>query len=1139
MTMKHINFDDSPVMRELARQAVKNGTIQSESVSDIVKKASVTNAYQPTGDLYTDLFKLASGLRDRGFVKEADGLEDKILIMKQAETHLYRAMDEDGDDLLDFAHPDGDVRVSDAQEGNGIVETLPSAHQKMVNVVSKTPTGKYAKLIDDIILATAYALDVELRSLGELDLKKFAAEEDDELEEELSGKPGKRKAGIEQANEFLKKESGKANLLIELSIKEFNPAAWTFTEENLVNSKNANWVKAYVEYSKTVDPNDLAKWIAMDDSLKNKSNRMQFINTYITNNVRNPDLINWADQVQPGLGEYFRGTQPSEDKRKILALANGDPEGILAKIFVPNEDSINAARRAVGAPWFRDNPNSIFKITFSAPYRIDTQVDYQKVVEVINAVNQAIVNFHNKVLGQDKLDAASSAFITAGKSYFDGLQQAGATLKNIPEINVDTKSFLPIMQDLSKSVDALQAFTLNGEEGKKLSALIENAGFNWTPKAFANIPGAIKIISNIIDYLNKNPLSSTDSIISDSKAADLFFATAKMYHDAEDHVKNPKVLKEFKEYKKLTLQLVKILRKNHGRPYSEVAEEIKKLYPNATSYEKLLNEAQTWAKESSELTGRPADEYITAADRNDFVKLATPPGAAKPTAAPGGGKPAGTTAPAGQARSAPVKKTPETEAVARMQFGLSQFAGMINQFGKEKFPKVFNANDVNILFSTGPKNAEWHMFDGKWGTNTSAALAAAKKYIDALQVGTIVTAGPHGYWTGSSHSKDVTQEAVNNLRVLYAGMQAAGYSAAGASTTKAIAVYDKLPKNLQFSQSEMMSNPEIGGMYPVTSDIMRSMASLYKFLLEKLGVEPQTVESDDPMQPNLRGLTIRKWDEILKWFMNRAKYIQSNFARNDAERQSASNYHSDAVRLWNQLVGYGKAAKLTINDMDKLLPENQLPGSSVGGIAGDASGSGYEQIRGKGRSRGADAQGDYRTQISREEAYPSPIGEILDLRHDPWNLTLKRALELNLFQRVPGPRMAQHFFGKIMSDESDEDVQRAAARHLGMRDGTWNEEEQSLEVEVKDPRTRKWRPAFLTQFPKAQQTIAQLRARDPINSYQRFLTALIGELDRVNEEWGEGRPAQEVAISERMHDRWLQAINKQLRDLSAYRSSGR
>ncbi len=117
--------------------------------------------------VFSDLVKLADGLRSKGLTKQADGLEDKIYQLKQAETHLYKAFEEDGQDLLDFAHPDGSPTVSPAQNQMGQVETLDEAQRKVLEIINKKPTGKFSSEIRDLILITAEALDLSLIKSGQ------------------------------------------------------------------------------------------------------------------------------------------------------------------------------------------------------------------------------------------------------------------------------------------------------------------------------------------------------------------------------------------------------------------------------------------------------------------------------------------------------------------------------------------------------------------------------------------------------------------------------------------------------------------------------------------------------------------------------------------------------------------------------------------------------------------------------------------------------------------------------------------------------------------------------------------------------------------------------------------------------------
>jgi len=139
MTFKHIGFSDSEVMRELEKQELKK-----DDPTKIVKCASQTVEYSPSNDLFQDIVSLARGLRTNGYVKEAESLETKLFIYKTAETHLYKVFEEEGEDLINFSHQDGDVEVAPSKEGYGKVETLTSQQKKIHDVVNKKPTGKLA-----------------------------------------------------------------------------------------------------------------------------------------------------------------------------------------------------------------------------------------------------------------------------------------------------------------------------------------------------------------------------------------------------------------------------------------------------------------------------------------------------------------------------------------------------------------------------------------------------------------------------------------------------------------------------------------------------------------------------------------------------------------------------------------------------------------------------------------------------------------------------------------------------------------------------------------------------------------------------------------------------------------------------------
>ncbi len=154
MTFKHINFDDSPVMRSLLKTAYNKGLIK-EDETPIVKNAINHNDLSPSENFSENIIKLCLGLRQKGFDKYADQLEEKFLQFKKAES-LYDN-GEDSEDIVYDAHEEGDVEVAPAEDDHGVVETTIEQHKQIVELVEKTPSGKFSeankKILNQVLVA--------------------------------------------------------------------------------------------------------------------------------------------------------------------------------------------------------------------------------------------------------------------------------------------------------------------------------------------------------------------------------------------------------------------------------------------------------------------------------------------------------------------------------------------------------------------------------------------------------------------------------------------------------------------------------------------------------------------------------------------------------------------------------------------------------------------------------------------------------------------------------------------------------------------------------------------------------------------------------------------------------------------------
>lgn len=112
------------------------------------------------------ILKLSKELRDKGYHKYADELEYKFLVLKKTSAELYSVFKETGESLLDDAHPEGSVNMSDAKDEGGVVETLVDQKKKIEKVVSKDPTGKlsFKKIVNFIKNADEpWAMQMQLK----------------------------------------------------------------------------------------------------------------------------------------------------------------------------------------------------------------------------------------------------------------------------------------------------------------------------------------------------------------------------------------------------------------------------------------------------------------------------------------------------------------------------------------------------------------------------------------------------------------------------------------------------------------------------------------------------------------------------------------------------------------------------------------------------------------------------------------------------------------------------------------------------------------------------------------------------------------------------------------------------------------
>lgn len=172
MIFKHKLLTDSAVMKEFEKIAISKGMAKAEVLSKMASDESVNLI--PSKDLIIDMLNLAEGLRSKGFEKDAESLESKVLAYKKAETHLYRAIDEDADDMLEFAHPKKNRVKFDAKDGHGEFEDTRTQHDKMVAIVNKKVANEYNVVLEKTAEILGLKKKADLDEVGKkLELIKY------------------------------------------------------------------------------------------------------------------------------------------------------------------------------------------------------------------------------------------------------------------------------------------------------------------------------------------------------------------------------------------------------------------------------------------------------------------------------------------------------------------------------------------------------------------------------------------------------------------------------------------------------------------------------------------------------------------------------------------------------------------------------------------------------------------------------------------------------------------------------------------------------------------------------------------------------------------------------------------------------
>lgn len=1102
MTLKHIKFSDSAVMRSLERLAIDKGMVKNE---EVVKTASVV---EPSGNLFEDMVRLANGLRSKGFVKEAVELEDKIFNLKQAEVHLYRVMDEDGEDLLEFAHPEGDVEVAPAQSEYGKVETLLGSHLKMKEVALRDPKGKTAS--EDILRSVAGIL----RS----GMEKLALEGNEETDysqsfEDLTDPENKNKASnVKKINTYLETAFPKVdeNIISALSIVG-KTDSYGFDLDYIFSNVNEKYNNLYADMA-GVNQKSLAGFLKKySKSFNGKIPTKDMIsgvilqNKLFSNKLENLERLRaWATYFDKALGKYFHGYANTEGETTY-------------------------------------NPNSILNIYGDGLVNYTTYND-ANVSKAADGILKAYNTEADLYLTADKVKTATGTLVAKLNDSVKGLHSSHAFFLSPPKINAET-TFSQIVSGIIGERGRVTEASAKGENGQIINKVL--SAFDKNVEDYnVSITNSLSHINDILGFLTDNAPTEADSIIIDinvpfSNFKEAFGLWVNFYQSVD---KESPLYQIAVDNGRETKAILAALQKSVGKPFSELNTQISKYKPGLKNWDDFINASAKWLEDTKQMiqsvtpAGPPPPPAMSADDglnKSAELKPLTPqaPGKA-PAATPGKAAP-------GAAPKA--TKTPDSfsdssrKAVARMQMALGKLGSVISdKTNAAKFSKVkdYSANDGVKLISTGPGGrAAVDQIDGVWGPKTSQALAIAKKYVPQL-------GDPAARWVqaNNTHSEGTEQEAEKNADAIYTFLQRIGIAVEDAKV-KTVRPLDKIPQVLEADYGTM---DDAQGHSLFATDLS-SLRDFHEFLQRKSLVLPGV------------DLTKQQWTNILSWFMKRADYQKKNAADNFKDLKSG--YYSLMLRLWQQYTAL--VGKLKIQSEDQAIPTSSLPGGRGAGEHGQ--GSAYRQS-GRGRMgpggnldgesvQEADFRGMGGAQSNPEEA---PVGKYIPIKNtayyqgDLFQEAAARYLPLAEMENVSGPIVAGRVFSPTVAANSVE-LEQHALQLAGVpleRLGAAGNNQGATETTVYW--RNRWFPFSLLQSDpqfmqrhgrEALKNLNNLRVQDSMKKYESMLHQLNNAIPKAVTTWMNNvQPtAEQEGMTAQFANRWRMAIAKQLKEIQDWR----
>lgn len=1078
------------------------------SVGKLKKSASVS------GNLLSDIPTLASELRKRAMFKEAEELENAFVNFTRTKTAFDASLNGFFSEMLDFAHPDGDVKVHESEYG--VFHTLRGTQEHMLANLNKKASNSDIKR--NMVKSAAFALGFlkksqELAPLENQELLQYSAEDIKKIREIDSG--------IVASNDSVKKiVDGIIGSMQVLSVQFKNISALNNPDLfNFYCKANGLDPISYMTFERYL----LTYCGVKDLTAENLENAKQTLTNFMNNLDYNGGLI--FGKAIPGMSKFFNGVVSTVGDKTNKLQQNSNSIWTLIEIKSTSIDDKalleSAALALSGNPYAGYVPAAQSLIG-------NTDVSMTRVPENTNAAIETAFNYftsvYNKYHSIEGLTTAQASLDSIGAMLLEPLKSIKTSINLLSttksmeilktEVDAVTKSFEPALETWSGSTgDAIQSvlskwLTSNYTKLKVASEIFPKAYETWAKSAPS------MIVDDAISYETLLQIQSR-----------LFWAGSSWKNFYQNDKSLPEKTKSsigqaYNQIAAVMSAMSAAPTKDNKIPFFKVKEALAK--QNISSWKELQNFAASAYQIASEnipeqYKGKRDQKSQDAWDINDpenpmfekknslNIELKKQAQAINPF---GGSKPVAS----GGAKSAPASQG--NAAVKTMQFALQQFAAKVLGSDAEKFQAA--QADIPTILSVGPSNATALQMDGKWGPNTVNAIKAANKSLTSK----LFDGAPSMM---SKSEEEITKAANANVNQLAQVLRAFNVQVEGVSAGPVANALDKI------SVDESLN--VLDGQISISRADLATVQSFYNFLIKNKLVEA-TVEGDD------KGFPTSTWEALFDSFLARAEEKLDNFGVVGVKsKKNALDYKTALESLRNNYYAFISSIRSQFDLVgDFLVDESFLTQAkskpSVKNVKEYSTEDRASAWNENGRKR-TNLDG---TEISTDEENNEspPINDTLNFSSSYWRGTNvdeflnSGILSLQQFRSAGATTMAKSLFANQKPQSEFKKQVEFAKQYFSVSNIGQNTAGTAVFVN----NNGNWVP--VTSFPQyAKSKSYEDLAEGTLGTYRKFLQALEAGLAQANDAWVRTtQPPEQLQVAiNRKHQLWLTAIADQMRQI--------